>query len=111
MSQSLFKDGALGGTDWTAFQSTLLSDNNNWWDASNPTPFIVPTPALGTADTFAQWQSVTGQDVHSTFAPPAVDPGPACVATADQPDFWLLPVPDGLAASLLSTDSGLPFPA
>ncbi len=89
--ESLIKDGSLEGSDWTAFQSTLLSDNNNWWDASNPTPFIVPAPALSTFDTFAQWQSLTAQDAHSNFAAPAVDPGSACAAaTADQPDFWLL---------------------
>ncbi len=89
-NESLFKDGSLSGSDWTAFHATLSSDNNTWWDASNPTPFTVPTPALGTTDTFAQWQLLTGQDLHSPFAAPAVDPGPACAAKADQPDFWLL---------------------
>jgi hypothetical protein len=88
--QSLFKDGSLGGTDWTDFGTTLKSDNNTWWDAVNTIPFIVPTPNDATSDTFAQWQSVTGQDLHSTFAAPAVDPSSSCTVTADGPDFWLL---------------------
>jgi hypothetical protein len=89
-SQSLFRDGSLGGADWTAFQSTLKSDNNTWWDGSNPTSFVVPTPNNGTSATFAHWQSVTGQDLHSTFAAPKADSAAACAATADHPDFWLL---------------------
>ncbi len=99
-SQQVFKDGYLGGTDWTQFQSTLHSDFNDWWNASNSTPFTVPTPSAGTAETFAQWQSTSGQDANSSFAAPATDPAVACAVTftapvrhgasATPPDYFLL---------------------
>ena len=89
-TELLFKDGSLGGSDWTAFVSTLQSNNNTWWNATAPTPFIVPYPQAGTQDTFAQWQSLTFQDLNSVFAPPAVDPSIACSVIADMPDLMLL---------------------
>jgi len=87
-TQQLFKDGFLGGPDWTDFQSTLKSDNNTWWNATNTTPFSVPTPNAGTLESFAGWQSATGQDLHSTFAAPATDPASECATTGQ--DYWLL---------------------
>jgi hypothetical protein len=88
--QQLFKDGFLGGADWVDFQATLKSNSNTWWNASNTTPFSVPTPRSGTKDTFAGWQTVTVQDLLSKFLAPATNPATACATTADGPDYWLL---------------------
>ncbi|HXJ91861.1 MAG TPA: choice-of-anchor D domain-containing protein [Terriglobia bacterium] len=82
-------DSYLGGTDWTSFVSTLASNNNTWWTPSNTTPFVVPVPNGGTAETFAQWQSTTGQDLNSTFAAPSGEPPAACQVSPDVPDYWL----------------------
>jgi hypothetical protein len=90
-AQQLFKDGYLDGPDWTDFQSTLKSDNNTWWNATNTRPFSVPTPYQGTLESFVGWQSATGQDLHSTFAVPATNPASECkAATAGGRDYWLL---------------------
>jgi hypothetical protein len=100
-TQQLFKDGYLGGTDWTDFQSTLKSSSNTWYSATNTTGFSVPTPKNGTLDTFAQWQSVTAQDSNSKFAAPATNPSTGCATTADGPDYWLL-VDNGLVTTDLA---------
>jgi Abnormal spindle-like microcephaly-assoc'd, ASPM-SPD-2-Hydin len=88
-SQQVFADGVLGGNDWTVFQATLNSDYNTWWNASNSNAFSVPVPQTSTAVNFSGWQSYTGQDTHSAFAPPTVDPSAACAVTVDAPDWWL----------------------
>ena len=88
-NQQLFKDGNLGGSDWTAFDSTLVSNNNVWWNPANATPFTVSSPSNGTLDSFSGWQSLTGQDSYSTFSAPATDPSTACNVAADGPDWWL----------------------
>jgi len=100
-TQQLFKDGFLGGPDWTDFQSTLKSDNNTWWNATNTTPFSVPTPNNGTLESFAGWQSATGQDLNSKFVAPTTDPANACATTDDGPDYWLL-VDNGLVTTDLA---------
>lgn len=86
-AQQVFKDGNLGGSDWTAFANTLLSDNNTWWNATDATSFITPSAVQ---NTFAQWQALTLQDPNSVFAAPAVDPSTICAVTADAPDFLLI---------------------
>ena len=90
-SQQVFQDAALGGSDWTSFQTTLSSNNNTWWNASNSTtPFDVPVPKGNTLENFSGWQSTTGEDSTSTFTAPATDPAAACNAiTPDTPDYWL----------------------
>ena len=88
--QQLFKDGYLGGNDWTAFVTTFKSDGNIWWNASEAQSYTVPTPALGTAIDWAHWQSITGQDQHSTFSPPPADPATVCIAVAEAADYWLV---------------------
>jgi hypothetical protein len=88
--QESFQDGSLGGTDWIHFKSTLKSDTNTWWNASNPKSFVVPMPRAGTQDTFTGWQTLTAQDLHSKFVAPATNPASACATTADGPDYWLL---------------------
>jgi hypothetical protein len=90
-SQQLFSDSYLNGADWTNFAGTLTSSNNTWWNATNGAPFTVPTPGTGTLLNFADWQGLTGQDMNSTFGPPAVDPSIACAAApVDFPDWWLV---------------------
>jgi hypothetical protein len=87
-SQGTFYD-TFGGTDWTNFQTTLVSDYNTWWDASNTTPFGIPGSPYVTDLDFAAWKSTMGTDAHSTWQAPVVDPSTACKATPDAPDFWL----------------------
>jgi hypothetical protein len=88
--QDTIKDGYLGGTDWTAFVSTYKAGTNNYWNASNESPFVVPTPRGGTSNTLAQWRSNTTQDYTSTFAVPVTNPAAGCEASTDRPDYWLL---------------------
>ncbi len=90
--QELFTDLNLGGSDWTDFQTTLISSKNDWWNASNTTtPFMVPVPATGTFIDFATWQTDTEQDlIGSTFAAPAGDPFAKCDAVVPAaPDYWV----------------------
>jgi Right handed beta helix region/Abnormal spindle-like microcephaly-assoc'd, ASPM-SPD-2-Hydin len=98
-SQQVFADGLLGGAEWISFQTTLNSDSNTWWNASNTTAFAVPVPQTVTYLDFPGWQTATLQDVHSTFSAPTKDPSGSCAVTADGPDWWLT-VDNGL----LTTD-------
>jgi len=89
-SQLVFQDSYLNDSDWTTFQSTLVSKKNTWWNAYNSTtPFVVPTPKSGTKDDFAGWQSASGADANSNFEAPSGDPGSACDLTPAGPDFWI----------------------
>lgn len=88
-SQHVFADPALNGSDWTSFQTTLVSNNNTWWNADYTTPFAVPTPKTNTSVNFSGWQSDTLQDGNSTFAAPSGNPGQACTLTPEPADFWL----------------------
>jgi len=89
-SQGVFQD-TLGGSDWTTFETSFVSNNNTWWDASNSTtPFAVPDPNLNTLLDFLGWQGTTLQDLLSTFSAPKSDPAAACDAILpDMPDYWL----------------------
>jgi hypothetical protein len=87
--QLLFSD-VLTDPDWTNFYSTLVSNNNTWWNTSSSTPFMVPVPTPGTLDDFPTWQQTSGQDAQSVWAAPAGNPGAACSGLPDMPDFWLL---------------------
>lgn len=66
-SQRVFLDSYLT-QDWSRLASTLASDYNTWWNASDSSPFIVPVPSGSTSKTFSGWQSLTKQDSHSSFA-------------------------------------------
>lgn len=73
---------SLNPSAWTLFQASFLSNNNTWWNASNPNVFH---PAAGMY-TLRDWHGLTGQDANSTFA----DPGISCAPpTPDYPDYWL----------------------
>jgi hypothetical protein len=80
----------LGGSDWTAFVSTLTSDFNTWWNPTTTSQFVTPYPQDGTVVDFPGWQSGTGQDTHSVFQSPSGNAAAACAVTADAPDFWLI---------------------
>jgi hypothetical protein len=89
-SQVVFQDTYLNDSDWTSFQSTLVSSNNTWWNADNSTtPYVVPSPKDGTEDDFSGWQSVTGQDSSSSFKQPGGNPGASCALTPAGTDYWI----------------------
>jgi hypothetical protein len=88
--QDLFNAGSLVSSEWTDFQSTLAANNNTWWDASNSTAFVVPVPANNSAVNFSSWQSTTGQDLASVWAPPTGTPSAACTGAPDMTDFWFV---------------------
>jgi hypothetical protein len=84
-TQNTLTDSYLNGADWTAFQTTLNSNKNVWWNSSNHTVFEVP---VSTMHPLSGWQSVTSQDGLSNWNQPA-DPTSAC-AVASDPDYWFL---------------------
>jgi len=89
-SQSLFTDGYLNDSDWTSFQTTLVSKNNTWWNADNSTtPFTVPSPKDWTGDDFSSWKSVTTQDSSSSFKEPSGNTGESCDLTPVGTDYWI----------------------
>lgn len=88
-SQQVFRDHYLGGTDWTTFQTTLISNNNVWWAAGNSTPWDIPTPKNGSLNNLTGWQGATGQDTLSRFGVPSGDPEAGCAFTPDFPDYWV----------------------
>jgi hypothetical protein len=88
-NSDVFADSFLGGSDWNTFVTTLDSNNNDWWNPANPTPFSIPSPENSTALSFSGWQSATGQDSASTFSAPVVNPATACTVAVDAPDWWL----------------------
>ena len=83
--QQVFSDSYLGSTDWTAFQTSLNSNKNTWWNGTTDTAFVVP---VSQTHPFAGWQSVTGQDALSSWSQPP-DMTASCAATASN-DYWLL---------------------
>lgn len=92
IGQQVFGDFSLNGSDWTDFYTTLISNNNDWWNASTSSAaFDVPVPALGTSIDFPTWQSDTGQDLTgSTFSAPSGDPFSTCNSvTAPASNYWL----------------------
>lgn len=88
-SQELFEDSYLS-SNWSELSSTLGSDYNTWWSSSNAASYIVPVPVGHTAKTFSGWQSLTKQDLHSTFSSPGVSPTTSCEATPDSSDYQFI---------------------
>jgi hypothetical protein len=91
-SQQVFSDGSLNGNDWTDFQTTLISNNNDWWNATDSvTPFTVPVPITYTLTDFSTWQADTAQDLTgSSFTAPAGNPFSACDSvTPPLTDYWV----------------------
>lgn len=89
-TQSLFTDGYLNDSDWTSFQTTLVSKNNTWWNTSSTTtPYMVASPKDWTGDDFEAWQDVTTQDSSSTYKAPSGSPGAACDLNPVGTDYWI----------------------
>jgi hypothetical protein len=88
-SQKSFQDGYLP-KDWAKFVSSLASNYNTWWNASNSSVFTVPVPVGYTSLKLSAWTALTGQDSHSVFATPSVDPSTSCEATPDAADYWFV---------------------
>jgi hypothetical protein len=88
-SQQLFSD-SVGGIDWTNFQTTFISGDNTWWNASNSKPFTVPNGNSLTQENFSSWQTTTGQDLTSVFAQPSGNPAANCNFAPDVVDYWFL---------------------
>ncbi len=89
-TDEVMNDGVLGGTDWATFQSTLVSNQNTWWNSSSSTQFVVPTPTENSFVDFSGWQSVSAQDTSSTYSAPAVDPSAACTVAPTANDYWFV---------------------
>jgi hypothetical protein len=88
-TQELFQIPTLDSSDWTTFQSTLVSNTNTWWNPDSSANFLLPTSVNTVAVDFPTWQGDSGQDGNSVFNVPGGNPGSACTLTPDVPDFWL----------------------
>ena len=86
--QYLVNNGALGGSDWTKFQSSLISDNNTWWNGTATMDYYVASPKTWTLVDFAGWKSATGADAHSVWKSPSYPS--QCTVSAGHPDFWFV---------------------
>jgi hypothetical protein len=86
----VFSDVSLGGSDWSSFHNSLISDYNTWWNSASSTPWVVPVPENNTQESFSGWQSTTGQDKHSSWKSPSGNPGAACSASPDIADYWFV---------------------
>jgi Bacterial Ig-like domain (group 3)/Right handed beta helix region len=75
----------LSGTDWTDFASTLNSGDNTWYDSVTSNAFRIVN---GKNVSLTGWQSATGADYNSEWAPPSSSPASACAApSSPYPDF------------------------
>ena len=86
-SASVLSDSYLGGSDWTAFATTVKSNSNTFYNGTSSSAFVVPTPKTGTSLTLAQWQSLTGQDKSSSWK--STSAPSQCNVTAAAKDFWI----------------------
>ncbi len=86
-TSAVFTDSYLGGSDWSAFVSTVKSNSNTFWDGSSSNAFVVPTPRAGTNINLGSWQSQTGQDKSSTWT--STSAPSACNVAAQSKDFWV----------------------
>jgi Right handed beta helix region len=60
-----------------SFLATLSSDDNTWFNSRNESVFHMgPNHDVD----FSGWQSLSGQDKHSRFAPPTTDVAAVCAA-------------------------------
>jgi len=107
--QQLFSDG-LTDPDWTTFVTSLTSDSNTWWDASDSAVFSVPVPIPGTTDNFSTWQATTGRDANSVWATPSGNPAAACSGSPDMTDFWFV-VPQSISPMTISLQTPAVFTA
>jgi len=87
-AQNLVMDSYLNGSDWTAFQSTLISDYNTWWNGTQSNPFVLPVPTTDTATNYSGWTGSTGQDQHSIYQSPSGSYNQACLISPSGTDYW-----------------------
>jgi hypothetical protein len=75
----------LSGGDWTAFTSTLLSDQNTWYDSMTANAFKIVN---GKLVNLAGWQSTLGVDKSSSWNSPSSSLLTACaIPTPAYTDF------------------------
>ena len=84
---AVLSDSYLGGSDWTAFVTTIKSNSNTFYAGTNTNAFVVPTPKSGTDLSLANWQSETGQDKSSSWK--STTAPAACNVAAQAKDFWI----------------------
>jgi hypothetical protein len=84
---AVLSDSYLGGSDWTAFVTTVKSNSNTFYGGTNTNAFVVPTPRSGTDINLASWQSETGQDKSSSWK--STSAPSACNVAAQAKDFWI----------------------
>jgi len=84
---SVISDSYLGNADWTAFVSSVKSNNNTFYSGATTNAFIVPAPKSGSAISLTGWQSVTGQDTSSSWKATAAPT--TCNVSAQAKEFWL----------------------
>ena len=89
LGQASFRDGYLGGSDWSTFASTLSSNYNTWSSASPNGTFVIPTPRYGNNLDLAGWQSMTHQDTSSQFAWVNAPSTGACAPVPQTADYWV----------------------
>ncbi len=61
----------VSGTAWSNFMSTLVSNNNSWFDPNRSNPFEVTG---GKRQDFSQWQGYSGNDSGSVWSQPSSSP-------------------------------------
>lgn len=80
--QLLFKAYQIDAESASALFSSLTSGSNTWYNASTPRAFQYDPELSGGRRVhnmdFSGWQSFTGLDKNSRFAPPQQDPAEAC---------------------------------
>jgi hypothetical protein len=84
---SVFSNSYLGGSDWTAFVTSIKSNSNTFYGGSDTNAFVVPTPKSGTDLSLANWQSETGQDKSSSWK--STSAPSACNVASQSKDFWI----------------------
>jgi len=84
---SVFSNSYLGGSDWTAFVTSIKSNSNTFYGGTDTNAFVVPTPKTGTDLSLANWQTETGQDKSSSWK--STSAPSACNVAAQSKDFWI----------------------
>jgi hypothetical protein len=72
----------LSGADWSDFANTLNASNNKWYNPTTASSFKIVN---GKLVNLTGWQSATGTDYTSDWAP--VSPSPSAACSAPVPTF------------------------
>jgi Right handed beta helix region/Protein of unknown function (DUF1565) len=76
----------LSGSDWSTFQTTLSSNNNNWFDPTSTKKFLI---ANGKMVDLAGWQSNSTEDMASAWST-GTQPTNCAVPNPSFPDFSII---------------------